>query len=290
MNPMICLVLVTYQAGTELEEVIARAQRSGARVLCVDNFSGDDTPDRAAAAGADVIRLQDNMGYGRAFNIALREAHEPVVVCSNQDLLVEDGSLAFLAAAVVGNADLIIAAPRLTDRCGRTAETAHLLPRFFRHQLELLYGGGGLRNAWPAHEAEWVSGAFLVARRGTWTALGGFSDDYWMYVEDVDLFFRLRRLGGRLHYEPCATVTHLGGRRPLSAQMHAQVLRNWGLYYRQHYGRTASIFASVSSVAGGLMRAAMYACRRGRNEDADAYEDMFFNGVLFFLAGRRRRP
>ena len=64
---------------------------------------------------------------------------------------------------------------------------------------------------WRSGILPWVSGAFFAARREAWDAVGGFDEGYFMFMEDVDLCWRLRRAGWGVAYEPAGVVTHLEG-------------------------------------------------------------------------------
>jgi N-acetylglucosaminyl-diphospho-decaprenol L-rhamnosyltransferase len=66
-------------------------------------------------------------------------------------------------------------------------------------------------------DVDWVSGAAVWLRRDAISAIGGWDDGYFMYVEDVDLCWRLRRAGWRIAYEPRGEVTHVQG---VSASQH----------------------------------------------------------------------
>ena len=60
-------------------------------------------------------------------------------------------------------------------------------------------------------DVDWLSGAAVWLRRSALDSVGGWDEGYFMYVEDVDLCWRLRRLGWRVAYEPSGTVTHVQG-------------------------------------------------------------------------------
>src|SRR5439155_945439 len=62
-----------------------------------------------------------------------------------------------------------------------------------------------------ARDVDWVSGTFLMARRSDFEGAGGFDERYFMYVEDVDLCWRLWQAGHRVRYEPGGRVMHLIG-------------------------------------------------------------------------------
>ena len=63
-----------------------------------------------------------------------------------------------------------------------------------------------------ARNADWVSGAGFLVRRDAFEAVAGFDEGYFMYVEDVDLCWRLHRAGWGILYEPSARVVHEQGR------------------------------------------------------------------------------
>ena len=68
-------------------------------------------------------------------------------------------------------------------------------------------------NADPSQprSVDWVSGAAVWLRRSALDAIGGWDERYFMYMEDVDLCWRLRRLGWRIAYDPSGRATHIGG-------------------------------------------------------------------------------
>jgi GT2 family glycosyltransferase len=75
-------------------------------------------------------------------------------------------------------------------------------------------------NGHAAREVQCISGACLMVRRSTFERVGRFSEDYFMYAEDLDLSAKVRRTGYRNYYVPCATVVHHGGQ---SSQQAANV-------------------------------------------------------------------
>ena len=60
-------------------------------------------------------------------------------------------------------------------------------------------------------DVDWVSGAAIWLRRRALESVDGWDDGYFMYVEDVDLCWRLRGAGWRVGYEPAAEVVHVQG-------------------------------------------------------------------------------
>jgi GT2 family glycosyltransferase len=90
----------------------------------------------------------------------------------------------------------------------------------------------------------------MLMRRSAFEAAGGFDEGYWMYMEDLDLSYRLAQEGWLSWYEPAATVTHVkggtvGGHRPPRLNWHFH--RGMYRFYRQHYApqRSAALNALV---------------------------------------------
>jgi GT2 family glycosyltransferase len=82
-----------------------------------------------------------------------------------------------------------------------------------------------------ARDVDWVAGTCMLLRRSDFDAVRGFDEGYFMYVEDVDLCWRLRQAGRRVGYEPAGRVVHTIGvsseRTPyrMIAEHHRSLLR-----------------------------------------------------------------
>ena len=110
---------------------------------------------------------------------------------------------------------------------------------------------------------DWVSGACFLARRQAWTEVGGFDPAYFMYLEDVDLCWRLGRAGWTVGYEPAALVTHAQG-----VSTDQRPYRMLAAHHRSMWRFAASTTtgwrrAVLPVVAGGLIgRLAVASARR----------------------------
>ena len=115
------------------------------------------------------------------------------------------------------------AGPRIRNPDGSTYPSARSVPSHVD-----AVGHGLLGLLWPANpfstryrqldadpdvarDVDWVSGAAIWLRRDALDAIGGWDDGYFMYVEDVDLCWRLGRAGWRIVYEPGGEVVHAQG-------------------------------------------------------------------------------
>lgn len=134
-----------------------------------------------------------------------------------------DGALDALIAAGGRRPECGALAPRLVLPSGETQRSVFRFPHLL-DQLLVVVGAHCISNrvsrrldvqrvSCPPveYEVDYAMGAFLVLRRNAFDAVGGFDERQWMYAEDMDLSWRLRRAGWTTLYVPTVTIRHVGG-------------------------------------------------------------------------------
>jgi N-acetylglucosaminyl-diphospho-decaprenol L-rhamnosyltransferase len=226
------VVTVTHGSPDEVVEFIHSlksadgAQPGVDEIVVVDNLSNESeaVEREASAAGARVIRLPQNVGYGRAANAGERSLDDEVefVLISNPDVRVHPGAIAAMEAALIAHPEAGAVGPKILNEDETVYPSARQIPSLRAGIGHALLSRLFPHNPWTrayrqedvsAEEprvAGWLSGACLMVRRTAFCQVGGFDDGYFMYFEDVDLGYRLSRAGWTNRYEPSAKVTHLG--------------------------------------------------------------------------------
>jgi len=170
-----------------------------------------------------VIDPGGNVGYARAANFGIAATHAPVVAVLNADLTVSEGTAAAMVARCEQDAKLGACGPRIRNVDGSDYPSARQVP-----SVPVAVGHGVLglfrpnnrftvryreldADAGTARDVDWVSGAAIWFRRDALDAVGGWDERYFMYMEDIDLCWRLRRSGWRVAYEPAGNVVHVQG-------------------------------------------------------------------------------
>jgi GT2 family glycosyltransferase len=253
-SPALDVVIVSYRSrqllGRCLDSLAAHPAPGGMTVTVVDNASGDGTPEAIAAAYPDieVVALPENLGFGAGTNIGIRRGQAPYVLALNPDAAVEEGTLAKLLELMEADPLIGCAGPALYQEDGTFDHAAR---RSFPTPLSSLahFTGVGRRvesgplAAYRAPEVERgpvdaVNGAFMLLRRRALDDIGLFDEEYWMYMEDLDLNWRLARHGWITFYEPAVRAIHskggtTDGRR--DPRLEVAFHRGMGRFYRKHY-------------------------------------------------------
>jgi GT2 family glycosyltransferase len=193
--------------------LLASLARSGEgfETIVVDNGTGATQLDRAAAAidGAHVLRLESNLGYSQAVNQAARRAEGDTLVLLNDDSLVEPGYVEEITAPLDPSAGVVMTASVMRDAVApELIETAGI--ELDRTLLAFDYLNGepvGVLDG-PVADPIGPSGAAAAFDRRTFLEAGGFDENLFAYLEDVDLVLRLRREGGTCRLAKAARGTH----------------------------------------------------------------------------------
>ena len=211
----VSVVVVNWNSGVLLERCLRSLSRqtlAPAVVLVVDNASTDRSADCVAEfPGAMLLRADRNMGFAAANNLALRRCETEFVALLNPDAFPEVDWLQRLVAAAeaypdcaaFGSRQLSADDPQIIDGIG---DAYHFSGRVWRLRHGRRQGHGDLLPT----EIFSACAAAALYRRSALEQVGGFDEDYFCYVEDVDLGFRLRLAGRSARYVPDAVVLHLG--------------------------------------------------------------------------------
>lgn len=224
----IALVVVGFDSEDvwpEFFSSLAASTRRPHSVVVVDN-SPSAPGDFSAVYGAPVTTLHrpDNPGYGAAINWGVTHVPEEcsVVVMCNPDIVFEPNTLETLVGALEAHDTAGIAGPAILNPDGSLYPSARAFPGIRVGIGHAIVGELWKNNPWTTRYlgryegldnrvVDWLSGACMAVDRSALTTVGGFDEEYFMFLEDVDLCFRLKRAGWRSLYVPSAQIVHSGG-------------------------------------------------------------------------------
>lgn len=210
-----------------------RAAVPGLRAVVVDNASGDGSDEKLQSAVIDpefagwveFIPLDLNGGFGWGNNQAmlrLMQSPKPpeFIHLLNPDAVIEQGAALKLLALLQSRPRVAAAGSQLLESDGRLAGSAFRFPTIAREFLRgsntaalgrLLGIAETVIQSDTAQSAEWVTGASVMFRTEALREAGLFDDGFFLYFEEIELMWRLRRKGWDIWYEPASRVRHIGG-------------------------------------------------------------------------------
>jgi len=226
-------------------------------IIVVDNASADETPSllQSWGGGLRFIRNEKNMEFGRACNQGAKIARGEYVVFLNNDTVplpkwAEHAIEHFKHDPQVGIVGSKLLYPDGTIQHGGV-EFVHM-PRmpdgiWPQHRFR------GVQSEYPeanvCEEVEAVTAACLFIPRKLFLELGGFSEEYRMYFEDMDLNLRVRALGRKVIYEPKSVVTHYESKSTLSELANQLLLQSAALFDQKWGNRIERVLSGGMSVA-----------------------------------------
>lgn len=203
-----------------LPSVVAHTE-GDAEVVVADNGSTDDSLQwlRLNYPDVRVIRLDRNYGFAGGYNRALREVESEYVLLLNSDVEVTAGWWQPLVEVLDTESDVAAVAPKLLADMERTKfEYAGAAGGFIDYLGYPFCRGRILSNVEEdrgqydnRRDIFWASGAAMCCRREVFESLGGFDEDFFAHMEEIDLQWRMQLAGWRIVVEPKSVVYHLGG-------------------------------------------------------------------------------
>jgi N-acetylglucosaminyl-diphospho-decaprenol L-rhamnosyltransferase len=233
---ILSIVIVNYNVKFFLEQCLSSLKkavdssdilRGQTEVYIIDNASADGSLEflRPLFPGFHFIRNEENKGFSRANNQALRLCIGEFVLFLNPDIILAENSLEISISFMLKSKDAGALGARMIDGRGRYLKESkrgfpsvrasffkmtgivHFFPssRFFSS-----YYMGHLDDRLPA-TVDILSGAFMMARKSVIDKTGGFDEMFFMYAEDIDLSYRILQAGFKNYYLPSVNIIHFKG-------------------------------------------------------------------------------
>lgn len=217
------VVIVSFNSGHFLIECLDSLKKASKEmdldVWVVDNASSDGSIQQAKEKYPQnkYILNTQNLGFGAANNIALKQIKDEYILLLNPDCFVSSDTLKFMVSFLQKNEDVGAASCKVEKKDGSIDWASHRgFPTPWASFLYFVLGDDSLyhltnKNMTTAHEVDAISGAFFMTRKSVLEKVGFFDEDYFLYGEDIDLSFRIKRMGLQVMYIPDVVVLHHKG-------------------------------------------------------------------------------
>ncbi|MGA7521084.1 MAG: glycosyltransferase family 2 protein [Acidobacteriaceae bacterium] len=255
-----------------VESLYAHTRGTAFEIIVVDNASPDGDVGMVKEQYRDVVVIESavNLGFAGANNVGFRACGGEYVVFLNPDTVLLNPALDLM----LGQARSLPSAGALgctllnEDRSIQTACT-QTFPTILNQVLDTDL----IRNRFPAcplwniaplfaggtepSRVEVISGACIMFRREVFARVGQFSEDYFMYAEDLDLCYKAAQAGFTNYYIPQGQIIHYGGKSSVRRRAVVMKWRSILQFVAKHHGYGYQLAFRAAMACSALARAAL---------------------------------
>lgn len=262
----VSIVIVNYNTKQltidAIHSVFQSKTKYSYEVLLVDNNSSDGSVPAFQQAFPEIMLIvnDENVGFSRANNQAIKIAKGRYVLLLNSDTIVHEETLQVMLDFMevhplvgVSGCKVVLPDGSLDKACRRgfptpQASLYHFLglaklfpdnPRFNQYQL-------GHLDPDKDYPVDCLVGAFMLLRREAIEQVGLLDEEFFMYGEDIDWCFRIKESGWGVHYYPYTSIIHYKGassrRKPFKIiyEFHRAMI----LFHRKHFAKKYSFIVN----------------------------------------------
>jgi len=250
-----------------LSSLLPYIENPAAQIIVVDNASSDGSPQMVSTEFPKIhlITLPENIGFSGGNNVGLRSAKGEYLLLLNSDTEVSDDGLWRMCDHMAAHPRIGALGARLLNTDGTVQLSCRSFPSY---QTALFHRKALLTRLFPNNrfsqkylmsnsthsttvEVDWVMGACLMTRRETLLQVGLLDEGFFMYAEDVDWCYRMRKAGWTVEYFPEVEVLHhyekSAGKVPfrMARERHKSMWR----FYKKHYSNGNLLKDAVTGTA-----------------------------------------
>lgn len=237
---------------------------SDAEIIVIDNNSSDGSCEMMKEVFPDIklICNEENVGFSKANNQAVREASGEYVCILNPDTAVPHNIFKDCFDFIKKVDNLGILGVRLIDGTGNfLPESKRNIPTPKASALKLLGLAKGKNKYYTTNVSETqdapvpvLPGAFMLIKKEVYEELGGFDEDYFMYGEDIDLCYKAMKAGYENYYLGSVSMLHYKGES--TKRDKAYYDRFYGamrIFYNKHF-HSNKILKSLVNASVGVIK------------------------------------
>lgn len=229
--PAVSILIVNFKVKYFLEQcllsVIKATRGITSEIIVVDNHSADGSAEYLRAGFPDIVLIEsdENLGFGKANNLALKRATGDYILFLNPDTLLGEDTLTCCIRFLQDTANAGACGVSMIDGSGRYLKESKrgfpgpwtafcklsgLTAIFPKSKLFARYYLGYLDDQ-ENHPVEILSGACMMVKKTVLDQTGGFDEQFFMYAEDIDLSYRILQKGFQNYFLASTQILHFKG-------------------------------------------------------------------------------
>ncbi len=271
------IIIVNFNVKHFLEQclfsVLKACKNITAEIIVVDNNSTDGSRELLQPAFPQVTFIWNsiNAGFAKANNQALAFAKGDYILFLNPDTIIPEDCFEKCLSFFKQHTNAGALGIRMIDGSGKFLKESK---RAFPSPLTSLYKLSGMAKLLPhsktfakyhlghlseteSHEVDVLAGAFMMLPKTVLNKVGSFDETFFMYGEDVDLSYRVQKVGYSNYYFAESTIIHFKGESTKKGSLNYVRLfySAMNLFVKKHYSGTKARLFIVLIQVGIIIRA-----------------------------------
>ena len=223
LSSKVAVVILNWNGKSFLEKFLPVVIKysSNAQIIVADNQSSDDSVVFLKQQFPDVriIINPSNDGFSTGYNLALKQVQAEYYVLLNSDVEVTNHWIEPIIALMDSNKQIAACQPKILDYSNKTTFEYAGAAGGFIDKYGYPFCRGRIFNALEIDKGQynttkevfWATGACMFVRAEAFWKVGGFDDEYFAHMEEIDVCWRMKNIGYQIYVEPKSFVYHVGG-------------------------------------------------------------------------------
>jgi len=239
---MVSLVILSYNkrdlTSSCLTSIFRHIPEKELDVIVVDNASSDDSVlyIKKHFPKVNLIENKKNSGFAGGCNLGAAHAKGEYILFLNNDAEVSEDPLPKMIDVFHKHTDAAIVGGLLVNHNGSLQRSYGSFYTVINVAYLLFAGESGELKRFKSRDVtptDWVSGGFMMVKRDVFESVKGFNESYFMYIEDMDLCYRVKKKGFGIYNTPHVKVEHVGQGSTNKAFAVVHIFEGLQIFYKQ---------------------------------------------------------
>ena len=272
------IIIVSYNTKKltldTIKSIYRHAHDVSLEIIIVDNDSKDGSVEALKKLASKKKNLhfiaeKENWGFGVSNNIGAKKAKGDYLLFLNSGTLIHSGVLPYSLSWFTSHPKTGVYSCRLENKDKTNQANGGYFPtlgklliwQFFLDDLPLIRHLVKSIHPYVKHplysqlsHLDWVTGAFMMIPRKLFNKLKGFDKKIWLYVEELELCYRIKQAGYQIVYDPTHSITHLAGGSGTSFIAITNEIKNTIYFFSKHKPKWQMPLVRLLFICGSLLR------------------------------------
>lgn len=225
------IIIVTFNSEEYIEKcidsIIYNKPSNSYEIIVFDNNSSDNTVSKIIGMNNKNIRLlrnRTNIGFSKACNLSVNECNGEYIAFCNPDVVVKGRVFDKASEILPKNSEIACYAPTFVNSTGKKVCSTYNFPDHHNYSLfksiieKTLYPSTAFKlySKFDFGRIDWVSGAFFIIPKKIFLEIGKFDENFFLNYEEIDLFWKLKKVGLSIYYDKDINIIHFEGRSKIT--------------------------------------------------------------------------